>query len=309
MGLFSYQQRVFDALREHKPVILQAPTGAGKTRASLYPFLHACARPEAIELPGQCIYSVPLRTLANQFVHEYHSIVQSYRQQYNLQTLKRVSLQTGERPEDPRFESDLLFTTIDQTLSSFLSIPYALSKSLANFNAGAVLGSYLVFDEFHLFPINQDGSGAFATTLHMLQLLRNLTPWTLMTATFSRTLLSGLCKLLDAVEISPATTNFDDIPSQKGKERYFSVREEPLCASHVWDDMQENHRQRVLVICNTVDRAIDLATELRRIVTPNVRVMLLHSRFLQQDRTVIEKLLAREFGEDKQSNSPEPIIL
>ncbi len=97
MALFSYQQCVFNALSEHKPVVLQAPTGAGKTRASLYPFLYACARPEAIELPGQCIYSVPLRTLANQFVHEYHSTVQDYRQQYHLQTLKRVSLQTGER--------------------------------------------------------------------------------------------------------------------------------------------------------------------------------------------------------------------
>jgi CRISPR-associated endonuclease/helicase Cas3 len=309
MTLFTYQQRVFDALCEHKPVILQAPTGAGKTRASLYPFLHACALPEMIELPGQCIYSVPLRTLANQFVHEYHSTVQDYRQLYNLQTLKRVSLQTGERPEDPRFESDLLFTTIDQTLSSFLSIPYALSTSLANFNAGAVLGSYLVFDEFPLFPINRDWSGAFATTLHMLQLLRNLTPWTLMTATFSRTLLSGLCELLNAVEISPATTSFDDIPSQKGKERYFSVREEPLCASQVWGDMQENHRQRVLAISNTVDRAIELATELRRIVSPNVRVILLHSRFFQQDRTNIEISLAGEFGEDKQTHSPEPIIL
>ena len=309
MELFSYQQQVFDALREHKPVILQAPTGGGKTRASLYPFLYACTRPEVIELPGQCIYSVPMRTLANQFVHEYHSTVQGYRQQYSLQTLQHVSLQTGERPEDPRFESDLLFTTIDQTLSSFLSIPYALSTSLANFNAGAVLGSYLVFDEFHLFPINRDGGGAFATTLHMLQLLRNLTPWTLMTATFSHTFLGGLCKLLSAVEISPATTSFDDIPSEKGKERYFSVREEPLCASHVWDDLQENHRQRVLAICNTVDRAIELATELRRIISPNVRVMLLHSRFFQQDRTNIEKSLVREFGEDKQSRSPEPIIL
>src|SRR6266446_6488275 len=246
MELFSYQQRVFDALREHKPVVLQAPTGAGKTRASLYPFLYACARSEVIELPGQCIYSVPLRTLANQFVHEYHSTVQDYRQQYNLQTLERVSLQTGERPEDSRFESDLLFTTIDQTLSSFLSIPYALSTSLANFNAGAVLGSYHVFDEFHLFPMNRDGSGAFATTLHMLQLLSNLTPWTLMTATFSRTLLSGLCEQLKAVEISPATTSFDDIPSQEGKERFFSMRENPLYASYVWDDIQENNRQRVL---------------------------------------------------------------
>src|SRR5260370_10671736 len=309
MQLFSYQQQLVDEFSDPKPVILTAATGAGKTRSSLYPFLYACARPEVIELPGQCIYSVPMRTLANQFVHEYHSTVQGYREQYNLQTLQRVSIQTGERPEDPRFESELLFTTIDQTLSSFLSIPYALSTSLANFNAGAVLGSYLVFDEFHLFPINRDGSGAFATTLHMLQLLRNLTPGTWITARFSHTLMSGLCKLLNAVEISPALTSFDDIPSQKGKERYFSVREETLCASHVWDDLQENHRQRVLAICNTVDRAIELATELRRIVSPNVRVILLHSRFFQQDRTNIEKSLAREFGEDKQSRSPEPIIL
>jgi CRISPR-associated endonuclease/helicase Cas3 len=309
MGLFSYQQQVFDALREHKPVILQAPTGAGKTRASLYPFLYACAQSDVIELPGQCIYSVPLRTLANQFVHEYDSIIHDYRQRYRLQNLRRVSLQTGERPEDPRFESDLLFTTIDQTLSSFLSIPYALSTSLANFNASAVLGSYLVFDEFHLFPMNRDGSGAFATTMHMLRLLKRLTPWTLMTATFSRTLLKGLCSLLDAIEISPATTSFDDIPSQQGKERYFSVREEQMSASHVWDDMRENHRNRVLAICNTVDRAIELATELHQIVAPNVRVILLHSRFFQQDRTTIEEHLAKEFGEDKQAHSQEPVIL
>ncbi|HJT56233.1 MAG TPA: CRISPR-associated helicase Cas3' [Ktedonobacteraceae bacterium] len=309
MQPFTYQQCVFDALSKHQPVILQAPTGAGKTQASLYPFLYSCAHPEVVELPGQCIYSVPLRTLANQFVHEYLSTVQNYRQKYKLKTLGRVSLQTGERPDDPRFESDLLFTTVDQTLSSFLSIPYALSTSLANFNTGAVLGSYHVFDEFHLFPMNKDGSGAFSTTLHMLQILGKLTPWTLMTATFSRTLLSGLCEQLKAVEVSPATTSFDDIPSQKGKERYFSVRENPLSASDVWDDMQENNRQRVLAICNTVDRAIELATELRHIASPNVRVMLLHSRFFQQDRTKIEELLAKEFGEDKRSRTPDPIIL
>ncbi len=73
--------------------------------------------------------------------------------------------------------------------------------------------------------------------------------------------------------------------------------------------MQENNRQRVLAICNTVDRAIELATELHRIVSPNVRVILLHSRFFQQDRSHIEQSLAKEFGEDKRSHTPEPIIL
>lgn len=309
MGLFSYQEQVFNALREHKRVILQAPTGTGKTCASLYPFLCAWVHPDVIELPRQCIYSVPLRTLANQFVGQYESIVQDYRQKYDLRTLGRVALQTGERPNDPRFESDLLFTTIDQTLSSFLSIPYALSTGLANFNAGAVLGAYHVFDEYHLFPINREGSGAFATTLHMLHLLRNVTPWTLMTATFSRTLLHELCERLGAIEISPSTTSFDDIPSQKGKERRFTIREDLLRASHVWDDMQEHNRSRVLVICNTVDRAMNLASELRQMVPSDVRVVLFHSRFFPQDRATIERRLCREFGKDKQYYTSERVIL
>src|SRR5205807_4881791 len=60
---------------------------------------------------------------------------------------------------------------------------------------------------------------------------------------------------------------------------------------------------------NTVDRAIELASELRRIVSSNVRVMLLHSRFFQQDRTKIEDKLNKEFGEDRQVHTLEPIIL
>ena len=63
----------------------------------------------------------------------------------------RASVQTGDRPEDPRLEADIVFTTIDQALSSFLLAPYGLSYRSANLNAGAVASSYLVFDEFHLF--------------------------------------------------------------------------------------------------------------------------------------------------------------
>jgi CRISPR-associated endonuclease/helicase Cas3 len=309
MGLFIYQDAVFEALRQHEPVIVQAPTGSGKTRCGLYPFLRSKLEPEIIELPDQCIYSVPLQTLARQFYGEYGKIVQSFRQKYRLRSLKRLAFQTGAHPGDPRFEADLLFTTIDQTLSSFLSLPYGLSTALANFNAGAVLGSYLVLDEFHLFPVNKDGGGALMTTLHMLQQLKGLTPWTLMTATFSRTLLHGLCDLLGAVEISPDTVHFDDIPAQQGKQRVFTVRAEPLTASSVWDDMRDHHRQRVLVICNTVDRAREVTKELRRIVAPDVDVILFYNRFWQGDRTTIEQTLAREFGEETSRYRPKRVIL
>lgn len=309
MGLFAYQERVFEALQMNRPVVVQAPTGSGKTRAGIYPFLRGWAEPDVIDLPRQCIYSVPLQTLARQFHHEYDDTIQKYKRTFHLRALKQVSFQTGAHPGDPRFEADLLFTTIDQTLSGFLSIPYGLSTALANFNAGAVLSSYLVLDEFHLFPVNKGGGGALMTTLHMLRLLQGITPWTLMTATFSRPLLRGLCDRLGAVEISPATVNFADVPSQQGKQRFFTVREEPLSASHIWDDLREQNRHRVLVICNTVDRAETIAKELRAMVSNDVRVVVFYNRFFQQDRATIEHILAKEFGEDTTQYSSQRMIL
>ena len=164
MSLFKYQEQAFRELQKSQRVIVQAPTGSGKTRTSIYPFLRSWIEPELIDLPRQCIYSVPLQTLARQFYHEYAKTIGAYQKNYQLRELKSVAFQTGNNPGDPKFEADLLFTTIDQTLSGFLSIPYGLSKALANFNAGAVIGSYLVFDEFHLFPLNRSGSGALMTT-------------------------------------------------------------------------------------------------------------------------------------------------
>lgn len=93
-----------------------------------------------------------MRVLANQFETE-------VRDWPITPTDLTVSVQTGERSEDPTVRADLVFTTIDQTLSNVLCVPYALSRGRANLNAGAVLSSYLVFDEYHLFP----PEGAFGT--------------------------------------------------------------------------------------------------------------------------------------------------
>ncbi|MCX7839995.1 MAG: DEAD/DEAH box helicase [Anaerolineae bacterium] len=71
MGLYPYQERVKQLVQSGKSVILQAPTGAGKTRAALAPFIEAFFDLPPDQFPRQCIYSVPMRVLANQFVHEY----------------------------------------------------------------------------------------------------------------------------------------------------------------------------------------------------------------------------------------------
>ena len=60
---------------------------------------------------------------------------------------------------------DLVFTTIDQTLSNVLGVPYSVGSARANLNAGAVMSSYLIFDEFHLFPVGVALSGRVACVL------------------------------------------------------------------------------------------------------------------------------------------------
>lgn len=307
MGLYPYQERIDELLRAGRSVILQAPTGAGKTRAALFPFLDGW-RNSPSAFPRQCIYAVPMRVLANQFEVEYRAVVADYANRFGL--LSKVSIQTGARPEDRRLEADLVFTTIDQALSSFLTIPYSLGNRQVNLNAGALIGSYLVFDEFHLFPVDESGNGALATTLQLLQMLKGVTPFMLMTATFSSTMIKRLATLLDAETITLSPEEVAAIPSQQGKRRSYRFFATPLSAEAIIADLQAHHRRRVIAICNTVERAQDLAGKLRtdsRLA--GVRIELLHSRFYSRDRNAKEDRIRKEFGEDRAAQSDKAMIL
>ena len=294
MGLYPFQEQVYNLLSAGRSVILQAPTGSGKTRAALYPFLRAWEYGE--DFPRKCIYSVPLRVLATQFWEEYK------KRERNFGFCRRldVTIQTGDRPEDPRLEGNLIFTTIDQTLSNFLNIPYALSLGQGNLNAGAVLSSYLVFDELHLF----DPETTLPTTLHLLRLLRGIVPFVVMTATLSEAMVGALAKELNAEPLVVSPADAASIPSQR-KVRRIHVVESQLTASAVLD----RHQHRSIAICNTVERAQTLFEELRRLAGPKVDVRLLHSRFLQADRDRIETWLQREFGKEKSNYTAHSAIL
>ncbi len=294
MSLYPFQQKVYELLAEGRSVILQAPTGAGKTRAALYPFLRAWEYGE--DFPRKCIYSVPLRVLANQFWDEYEGRTR----RYGFTRPLHVGIQTGDRPETPRLEDNLIFTTIDQTLSNFLNIPYALSRRQGNLNAGAVLESYLVFDELHLF----DPQVTLPTTLHLLRTVQRVVPFVVMTATLSEEIVQALARKLDAEPLVLTPEETADIPSQHKTRRMQRVDAE-LTAEAVLT----RHKSRSVAICNTVGRAQSLFEALRRQAGPEVEVRLLHSRFLRADREAHEKWLQREFGKDKAAYTVESAIL
>jgi len=299
MKLYPFQKRVYDSLSAGQSVVLQAPTGAGKTAAALYPFLRAWEEADGAhpgDFPRKCIYSVPLRVLANQFWGEY----EERERNFGFTRSMEMTIQTGARPDDRKLKGNLIFTTVDQTLSNFLNIPYALSTSQGNLNAGAVIGSYLVFDELHLF----DPETMLPTVLHLLRMLRGVVPFLVMTATLSEEMVRALAEILDAEPIVLSAEEAAAIPSQH-KSRRMHVENQELTARAVL----EQHQRRSVAICNTVGRAQALFDDLRAQVGDEIEMRLLHSRFLQKDREASENWLRREFGKEKDDYTVESAIL
>ena len=310
MKLYPYQQRVKTLIQSGRSVILQAPTGAGKTRAALAPFIEAFFQFPPERFPKQAIYSVPMRVLATQFTQEYSDLADRHQRLFLERKPIQVRIQTGEQPKDPTFVGDLIFATIDQSLSSALGVPYSLSLGRSNLNAGAFYASYLIFDEFHLFPVDaKQGGGALTTTLQLLSRLKGLIPFILMTATFSSGMLNELARRLDAEVVTVPPEEYTMIAGRGGKrprQRTYHVHDAPISARAVL----AAHQTRTIAICNQVKRAQALYEELRQQTAgTGIEVMLLHSRFTQKDRKEKEERLRREFGEEREQRQAKSMIL
>jgi len=284
---YDFQKELFKKYIASKNVLLKAPTGAGKTWASVLPFVYTCVNKPEITFPKKLIYSLPLRTLANSLYNEV------LKKDVIKKAGLRVSLQTGETPNDKFFESDIIFTTIDQTLSSILGFPYSLSKRQSNINAGAIIGSYLIFDEFHLL----DPARSLTTSLNILKRLKELSHFCIMTATISSNTVKEINKFVESI---PATLNdneFSSITKLKNR-KHIIVRERPLDA----DDVLREHKKKTVVICNTVERTqklyLELGKKIKETNKTNIDLICIHSRFFKKDRVSKEERVVNIFGKN-----------
>ncbi|MEA3313580.1 MAG: CRISPR-associated helicase Cas3' [Caldisericota bacterium] len=276
---YEFQKRLFKTYLDESNILLKAPTGAGKTWASILPFIYIVG--EGGVAPKKLIYSLPLRTLANSLYNEV-----SQNDIIKKMGLK-VSLQTGEFPNDKFLESDIIFTTIDQTLSSILGFPYSLSKRQANINAGAIIGSYLIFDEFHLL----DPSRSLTTSLNILKRLKQLSRFCIMTATISNGSVKGVNNFLETDSVILDDDEFNSISNLKN-EKNIEVKNRPLYVN----DILREHKKKTIVICNTVERTQKLYLELKK--ETDIDIICIHSRFFKKDRISKEKKIINIFGKD-----------
>jgi CRISPR-associated endonuclease/helicase Cas3 len=295
---YPFQQRVSDKLLSGVNLFLCAPTGAGKTWAALLPFLWA--KKQNMDFADRMIYVLPLRALATTL---YVDTLERCRDIFSVRTKPDersgekdeivITIQTGEQKDDPFFEGDIIFTTVDQCLSSYLNMPVSLPPSrLGNINAGALIGSLIVFDEFHLLEPDK----SMGTAIEMLHRLKVFSQFLIMTATLSGKCMNLLREILDGEIIKLSADEVMKLPSHKEKKRTYHWISRPM---NVDDILNHHNGKRTIVIINTVNRAQSIFSELRNLTKgTETTVLLLHSRFYPEHRKETENKLKGLFGKD-----------
>jgi CRISPR-associated endonuclease/helicase Cas3 len=278
---YAFQVRVARVIDGGGNALLRAPTGSGKTEAVLLPFVRRHVEGRG---PRRLIYALPLRTLVESIARKAQNLLDRAGLAVN------VTVQTGERPEDPFFTlGDIVVTTYDQVLSGLLCDPYGLPDRLANLNAAAVAGNLVVFDEFHLMEPDK----AFLTGVAALKLFGPTLQSVWMTATATAPLAQMLVRELNAKEVLLDERDLAALPSVGRVQRRLVTESAPLSAAAVL----AHGAARVIAIVNTVERAQQLFDEIRAAPAAPATRVLLHSRFFKTDRKEKEASLAGLFGQ------------
>lgn len=296
-SLLPFQAETAGHLLEGRNVLLRAPTGAGKTWAVLLPFVWSFLQGRPIA--DRLIYALPLRTLATSLYASTGEAIARVKgaalgRIASTRPLK-VTIQTGEQPDDPFFrDGNIIFCTIDQLLSSYLNMPLSLPARLGNINAGALVGALIVLDEVHLL----DPWRALATSVDLARRLRDYSRFAFVTATLSSAAadLLSAAKLLNTERVDVRPGDIAKIPNLAQKKRLVKVVAVPLTPAAVL----AHHRNRTLAICNTVGRAQELYRGLRDALgggpRADTKLLLLHSRFMSRDRQERERALKPFLG-------------
>lgn len=283
------QRLVFDAFRKGKHIILKAPTGWGKTFAVT----------SALK-DGHAIYSLPLRVLVDSLSEDVQ-----HTESGQAPFPKKIAVQHGARKEHTFLDKgndtdqpiDLIFTTLDQSLSAFLGIPIGVSFRQGNILPAVVDASHLIFDEFHLLEPQR----SMSTALYAIK--QSQKNCIILTATLSSTMLQFLKEeLLD----SPVGRAFG-VEMIIG-ERPF-VNEKIIRKGSGLTNVEELALgEKTIIIRNRIAWAKETAQSLREI-HPEADIHLLHSELLADHRHEIEEHIKSIFKKGAQLPNGKPQIL
>jgi CRISPR-associated endonuclease/helicase Cas3 len=226
------------------------------------------------------IHALPMRALTNQ--------LEQRMGEYSRRTSPRirVAAQHGKRPESVLFYADAIFATLDQVVSSYACAPLSLSVRQGNIPAGAIPGSFMVFDEVHTF----EPQLGLQCVLLLAERAKALgVPFVLMSATLPTSLVESLQERFEAELIE---VNEEDIPGRR--QRRVTVHIDEELAPGTVLELASQDEKKTLVVVNTVGRAIELYDAVRK--HWDCPIILAHSRFYDDDRKKKEKQIEALFG-------------
>lgn len=282
---YKHQLNAAEALILGKSVVLRAPCGSGKSEAVLVPFLFGTEKHDEM-LPCHLIYSLPMRVLTE-------NLAKRVKEKLHYED---VAAHHGMEVSDPLFEKSLIFTTIDQTVGAYCCVPLSASLGSGNIPAGAVVSAMLCFDEVHTY----DYQRALNSMLVILESSRRFnSPFAILSATLPDVFI-GYCKKYLGTEVIDVSGNEEEeIPCRKNREVVIHAQSDELTGDAVTRSFDSAGKDaKLLVVCNTVDRAQALYKSLKD-VFGSENCFLLHSRFLPEDREKRERELLDAFEKPK----------
>ncbi|SFA87748.1 CRISPR-associated endonuclease/helicase Cas3 [Lentibacillus halodurans] len=264
----------FTYKNQDKNLIIVAQTGIGKTEASL---LWAGK--------DKTFFTLPIRVSLNALYDRVHSDL-NYKNVGLLHGTSASHLdENGDEDweiifdQSKNFSNKLLFTTIDQVLK----FPFKF-KGYEKFFA-TMAYSKVIIDEIQAY-----NPWIVAVLLKAIEMIHKIGgKFMIMTATMPQIYLDELAErgILDNNTIE------NEFVDESFIRHRISLQNMPISdATNRIIEMAAN--QKVLVIVNTVDRAIELFSQLER-----ENVYLLHSRFIQRDRALLENEIRRFADEEE----------
>ncbi len=286
--LRAFQQEAQEKLDNGSSVLISAPTGLGKTRAAIVPFILGYKNKK--KLGVRILYTLPIRALAEGIKKEFSDL--------GIQAI----VHHGEETASEEFRERAVITTVDQYFTAFAGAPLSWASSLGHAASGATLASYSVFDEVHLLSPQKGLPLLFAIVK-----LRNrwALPTTVMTATLPDSVIEFLTKYCCLSKIEASKGDVQERDSWRHVSLSFVNQE--LDDAQVIDLISEKCREgirKIIVFVNTVDKAMLIYKRLlhgsqeQKLPFSKEQIILAHSRFTKDHRNIIEKEIHQKFGKN-----------
>ena len=289
-------------------VFLEAPTGYGKSTLSLV--IYAAIKLGRFDLGQRVIHVLPLRSIGTDLRQKSIERIGRLRSNDGGEFAKLdesdVGLQQMHSPGSPMLCKRFVITTLDTFVTSFYKMPASEYRTLfirgtAHYEVprACIYTSVVVFDEFHLYlsskALEEGASKSLTATVACIRsLLEAGVPVLVMTATMpevvKKTVLNKLevAGLKDSVvEVVPSGGDVQPVKRHISVEAV--VDDDPISVLHQLGD-----RRRVLVVLNTVRKAVETYVRLKQLGHSPV---LLHSRIVERERQKrLRKMLEKNGG-------------